>query len=148
MRSVDVNVLIYAFDADSPHHARARQVLEQTALTREPMVLFPPVLSGFTRVVTDRRILTNPATPAEALAYLQGLLDWPNTRVADAGSRWWETFAALAGEHEPRGAEVTDVSLAGMAIEHGVTWLSFDRGFARFRGLSWVNPADNPVQSE
>lgn len=145
MRSVDVNVLAYAFDADSPHHARARQVLEETAFTREPLLLFPPVLSGFTRVVTDRRILTHPATPAEALAYLQGLLDWPNTRVADAGSRWWHTFAALAGEHAPRGAEVTDVALAAMAIEHGVTWVSFDRGFARFRELAWANPADSPA---
>ena len=148
MLSVDVNVLVYAFDTDSPHHVRARKVLEETAITREPLVLFPPVLAGFTRVTTDRRILINPAAPAEALAYLQALLDWPNTRVTHTGSRWWDIFVALAEEYAPRGAEVSDAALAATAIETGATWVSFDRGFARFRGLTWVNPADSPTQSE
>lgn len=148
MRSVDVNVLVYAFDADSPHHARARQVLDQTVSTREPLILFPPVITGFMRVITDRRILVHPATPADALAYLQGLVGWPHARVAESGPRWWDTFVALAAEHEPRGAEVSDVALAAMALEHGVTWVSFDRGFARFRGLAWTNPADSPPQPE
>ena len=143
MLSVDVNVLVYAFDADSPHHTRARQVLQDSALTREPLVLFPAVITGFLRVVTDRRILTQPADPAEALAFLGGVVNWPHARVIDIGPRWWDAFAALAEEHAPRGAEVSDVSLAAMAMERGVTWVSFDRGFARFRGLDWVNPAEN-----
>jgi len=148
MRSVDVNVLVYAFDADSQHHARARQVLEECAVSHEPLGLFPPVLTGFLRVVTDRRILTTPATPTEARSYLMALLEWPQARIADAGSRWWDTFAALVAEHDPRGAEVSDVALAAMALDHGATWVSFDRGFARFRGLAWVNPAESPTQSE
>lgn len=148
MRSVDVNVLVYAFDSDSPHHAPARQVLEETCSTREPLVVFRPVVTGFLRVVTDRRILVNPATPAEALAYLQRLMDWPHTQVAEAGSRWWDTFVALAAEHEPHGADVSDIALAAMALDQGATWVSFDRGFARFRGLAWVNPADAPGQPE
>ena len=143
MLSVDVNVLVYAFDADSPHHTRARQVLHDSARTREPLVLFPAVISGFLRVVTDRRILTQPADPAEALAFLGGVVNWPHARVIDIGPRWWDAFAALAEEHAPRGAEVSAVSLAAMAMERGVTWVSFDRGFARFRGLDWVNPAEN-----
>jgi len=143
MLSVDVNVLVYAFDADSPHHTRARQVLQDSALTREPLVLFPAVITGFLRVVTDRRILTQPADPAEALAFLGGVVNWPHARVIDIGPRWWDAFAALAEEHAPRGAEVSDVSLAAMAMERGVTWVSFDRGFARFRDLDWVNPAEN-----
>ena len=143
MLSVDVNVLVYAFDADSPHHTRARQVLHDSAVTREPLVLFPAVITGFLRVVTDRRILTQPADPAEALAFLGGVVNWPHARVIDVGPRWWDAFAALAEEHAPRGAEVNDVGLAAMAMERGVTWVSFDRGFARFRGLDWVNPAEN-----
>ena len=143
MLSVDVNVLVYAFDADSPHHTRARQVLHDSALTREPLVLFPAVITGFLRVVTDRRILTQPADPAEALAFLGGVVNWPHARVIDIGPRWWDAFAALAEEHAPRGAEVSDVSLAAMAMERGVTWVAFDCGFARFRGLDWVNPAEN-----
>ena len=148
MQSVDVNVLVYTFDADSPQHARARQMLEETAATREPLILFPAVLTGFMRVVTDRRILVNPAEPAQALDYLQRLLDWPNVRVVESGPRWWGTFATLIAQHSPRGAEMSDVALAAMAVDHGATWVSFDRGFARFRGLAWVNPADTPLQPE
>ena len=143
MLSVDVNVLVHAFDADSPHHTRARQVLHDSAVTREPLVLFPAVITGFLRVVTDRRILTQPADPAEALTFLGGVVNWPHARVIDIGPRWWDAFAALAEEHAPRGAEVSDVALAAMAMERGVTWVSFDRGFARFRDLDWVNPAEN-----
>ncbi len=148
MRSVDVNVLIYAFDVDSPHHARAGQLLEETAATREHLILFPAVLTGFMRVVTDRRILNTPAAPNEALRYLQGLLDWPNTRIVECGPRWWSIFTSFAAEHDPRGAEVSDVALAAWAIEHGATWVSFDRGFARFRGLTWLNPADSAAPTD
>jgi hypothetical protein len=37
---------------------------------------------------------------------------------------------------------MTDVYLAAAALEINATWVSFDRGFARFRELRWCNPAD------
>jgi hypothetical protein len=33
-----------------------------------------------------------------------------------------------------------DIHLAALAIEHGLTLCSADRGFARFPGLRWENP--------
>ncbi|MFM8240056.1 MAG: TA system VapC family ribonuclease toxin [Actinomycetota bacterium] len=142
MRSVDVNVLVYAFDADSTHHQQALRSLEECAAASEPLVLFPFVLAGFMRVTTDRRILNSPASPAEAREFIDRLLAWPVSRVAESGARWWDTFSALLAEYQPRGAEVSDVTLAALAIEHGTTLVSFDRGFARFRGLRWINPAE------
>jgi hypothetical protein len=35
----------------------------------------------------------------------------------------------------------TDAHLAGLAIEHGATVLSFDRDFARFEGVHWSLPS-------
>ena len=32
--------------------------------------------------------------------------------------------------------------LASLAIEHSATPVSFDRGFSRFPGLAWIDPAD------
>jgi toxin-antitoxin system PIN domain toxin len=143
MRSVDVNVLVYAFDADSQHHARARQVLEECAVSHEPLGLFPPVLTGFLRVVTDRRILTTPATPTEARSYLMALLEWPQARIADAGSRWWDTFAALVAEHDPRGAEVSDVALAAMALELDRSVIGIGhRHHGSARDLMWLGTSD------
>jgi len=35
---------------------------------------------------------------------------------------------------------MTDVYLAAAAIERDAVWASFDRGFARFQALRWINP--------
>lgn len=142
MQSVDVNVLLYAFDADSPWHERARRVLDRPLQVGEPLGMLPAVLTGFVRVVTDRRILRQPARPDQAREFLASLLGRPLTRVIPSEDRWWGIFSALVAKYQPRGADTSDVALAASALEHGVTWVSFDRGFARFTELRWVNPAD------
>ncbi len=43
-------------------------------------------------------------------------------------------------EHRPSSAAMTDVYLAAAAMEIHATWVSFDRGFARFKELRWLNP--------
>ncbi len=148
MRAVDVNVLIYAFDSDAPHHTTAAAVIQECAETAEPLVLFPAVIVGFLRVVTDRRILRTPASPELAKEFLDRLLAWPTVRVAAEGPRWWDACAPLLDRHQPRGAEVVDVSLAAAAMAQGATWVSYDRGFARFAGLRWMNPADRELDSD
>jgi predicted nucleic acid-binding protein len=47
----------------------------------------------------------------------------------------------LVDEVGARGNIVTDAWYAALAIEHGCTWISFDRDFARFPGLDWRAPA-------
>jgi predicted nucleic acid-binding protein len=42
----------------------------------------------------------------------------------------------------PSGNLVPDTHLAALAIEHGLTLMTTDRGFARFPGLRWENPLD------
>ena len=41
-----------------------------------------------------------------------------------------------------RGNDVPDAYLAALAIEQGATWITTDRGFARFPGLRWRLPLD------
>jgi predicted nucleic acid-binding protein len=40
-----------------------------------------------------------------------------------------------------RGPRVSDAWFAALAIEHGCTWITFDRDYARFDGLQWREPA-------
>lgn len=142
MNSVDVNVLVYAFDASSPHHEQARAVLEEHRASPGLLALFPPVIAGFLRVVTDRRILVRPANPDSALAFVDALIAGPSVSVTPPGARYWPIARELLVTHRPRGPEVSDVLLAAAALEQGSTWISYDRGFARFRELTWVNPLD------
>lgn len=142
MISVDVNVLVYAFDRSSPQHDRARAVLESHRASPEFMLLFPSVVAGFLRVMTDRRIFAEPVPPMAAVAFIDGLLAGPSVRIAQPGARHWPIVRGLVETYQPRGPEIPDVILAASAIELGLTWVSYDRGFARFRELRWVNPAD------
>lgn len=147
MLSVDVNVLAYAFDRSSAQHERARSVLEAHRASPELMVLFPSVVAGFLRVMTDRRIFTEPADPMTAVGFVDALLAGPSVRIAQPGERHWSIVRGLVETYQPRGPEMPDVFLAASAMELGVTWVSFDRGFARFRELRWVNPADEPREA-
>lgn len=142
MLSVDVNVLIYGFDADSAHHDSAATLLSRVMAGPEVALIFPSVAAGFVRVVTDRRILANPASPAQAVAFLDALLTPAHVRCSDANADVWPDLRNLLTRYAPRGADVTDALLASTAIRAGVTWYSYDRGFARFSELTWVNPAD------
>lgn len=142
MLSVDVNVLLYAADPSAVHHLSARRTLEDQRRASETLVLFPVVLSGFLRIATDRRIQSKPADPPEALSFLRALLIGPSVTVGSHGPATWATFAQLMERYPARGPDVQDVFLAAAAIEHGATWISYDRGFSRFTELSWRTPAD------
>jgi len=50
-------------------------------------------------------------------------------------------FRRLIAEHGPVGPDVTDVHIAAAALSLGAELISFDRGFARFHELKWINPA-------
>lgn len=147
MLSVDVNVLVYAFDESSPRHTTARSLLSRLATGPSTLLLFPTVISGFVRVVTDPRILRAPATADQAVGFITALLASPNVHLTGAEASAWTTFASLIDRYQLRGADVTDGLLAACAITSGAQWYSFDRGFARFTDLTWINPSDAPDPS-
>lgn len=142
MLSVDVNVLVYAFDASSTRHDLARSLLLAHLSSSEPMLIFPTVATGFLRVITDRRILNEPASPDHALTFLDVVLHTPSVRLQAVEADAWSMARAIVTRYGLRGPEVTDGILAACAITNGVTWYSFNRGFARFQDLRWINPAD------
>jgi predicted nucleic acid-binding protein len=58
------------------------------------------------------------------------------------GERHWGLFRRLAGDIDARGNDVADAYLAAYALENNATWLSADRGFARFQRLRWRHPLE------
>jgi len=59
-----------------------------------------------------------------------------------AGERHWILFRQLAADINARGNDIADAYLAAYALENNATWLSADRGFARFTRLRWSHPLD------
>ncbi len=142
MRCVDANVLVYAHRADLPEHEDYRALLERLANDDEPLGVPDIALSGYVRVITNRRIFTEPTTPSNAWDSLEALIAAPATMRLRPGERHWALFRELAQDIDARGNDVPDAYLAAYAVENNATWLSADRGFARFRRLQWRHPLD------
>ena len=133
-------VLVYAFHEGSPDHARYRAWLEAAIASDAPFGLTELALSGFVRVATHPRVFSPPAPVADALAFVGALRAQPNAVLVMPGSRHWEIFDRLCRESGARGNLVADAYLAAIAIESGSEWITTDRDFARFPGLSWRHP--------
>jgi toxin-antitoxin system PIN domain toxin len=138
----DVNVLIYAFRADSPRHAEYRRWLDERLQSREAFGLSDLVLCGVVRVLTHPRVFAPPTPTARAQEFVNALRQQPNVVLVNGGPRHWEIFAELCRSSAARGNLVADAYHAALAIEHGAEWITTDRDYARFTGLRWRHPLD------
>ena len=73
MISCDVNVLIYAHNADDPRHVEYLDWLEAAVNGDRPFGLPSLVCSGFLRIVTHPKVLTRPLATEDALDILERL---------------------------------------------------------------------------
>lgn len=142
MKAPDINVLVGAFRLEHPHHALARAWLERTLASGEPIGLSPYVATGVVRVLTDRKIWPAADSIDEALTHLDTFRLNASVSPIVPGPRHWEIFAELCRAAGARGPLVADAAHAAVAIEHGATWVTFDRDFARFPGLRWQVPGE------
>ena len=136
----DVNLLIYASNADAPAHRRARTWLEKTLSGHEPVGLCWTVLLAFVRLTTRPGLFRSPLQQEAAFALVGDWLEQPGVQILQPGPRH---FSILRGLLEPLGTAgnlTSDAHLAAIAIEHNALLCSADNDFARFAGLRWQNP--------
>jgi len=138
----DVNVLLYAFRADSANHAAYHRWL--SGVVNGPMAygMSPQVLAGVLRVATHPRIYAKPSSFTAAMSFAALLLGQPNCQIIQPGPRHWTLFLELCERSKATGNLVQDAWLAALAIESGCEWITTDRDFARFDGLRWRTPFD------
>ena len=137
---IDANVLIYAVDADSTHHTRARRWLEQT-LSRDTWVGLPwIVLLAFVRITTRAGIMRNPLSPVQAIAFIDAWLAQPYVAFVGPGDGHWPVLRNLLLSDGTAGNLTSDAHLAALAIEHGCQIASADNDFRRFAGVTLINP--------
>ena len=136
----DVNVLIYAFRADTPGHRQCRPWLESVVRGDMAYGMSPQVLGAVVRIVTHPRIFAPPAPLEQALAFANLLLDQPHCQAIQPGPRHWGVFCSLCRRARASGNLVPDAWFAALAIESGCEWITTDRDYARFEGLRWREP--------
>src|SRR5262245_22733068 len=140
MLLADVNVLVYAHRPESPLHEDYRAWLSAGITGDEPFGVSELVLSGFLRIVTSHRVNREPTPIDVGLAFCAAVLDAPASVPVRPGARHWSLFVGLCQTVAAKGNLIPDAFHAALAIEHGATWVTTDRGFARFPGLRWALP--------
>lgn len=136
----DVNLIVYAYNTDAPHHDLARRWWEDALSADEPVGLAWVVVLGFIRVMSNRRVLLAPMAVHEAFDHARRWLARPNCQLLMPGPSHLRVLGDLFANTPISSQLVTDAHLAALAIEHQAQLHSNDSDFGRFSGLQWVNP--------
>lgn len=136
----DVNLLIYAYNSDAPHHAAAKAWLEDLMSSDEPVGLPWVTALGFIRLMTHRAVLVTPLAAERAIAHVRSWHMRRNVSVIEPGPRHLELLHRMLQALGTAGRLTTDAHVAALAIEHQCELCSNDADFARFPGLRWCNP--------
>lgn len=137
----DVNVLLQAFRSDTPRHDLCKAWLDGVVRAEARFGIAPLVLGSVVRITTNPRVFKTPSPLDDALGFCEDLLGQPHCEAVTPGERHWPIFRSLCVEAGLRGNDVSDAWLAALAIEWGCEWMTLDRGFSRFPGLKWSEPA-------
>ena len=136
----DINLLVYAYDPRSRHHAQARQWWEDQLNGSRMIGLAWVGMLGFIRILTNRRMYENPYTPSEILEIVHFWLEQPHGEDCSPFRSTFLSVGKLLNQLGTAGNLTTDAHLAALAIERGLILQTTDADFARFPGLKWNNP--------
>ncbi|OFZ86306.1 MAG: hypothetical protein A2W21_14540 [Betaproteobacteria bacterium RBG_16_66_20] len=140
MKILDVNLLLYAVNSDSPRHDAARVWLEKALNSEETIGLPWAVILGFLRIATNSRAFASALKAPAALETVDEWLTLENVRLVREKDDHWETLRTLIASAGTAGNLTTDAHLAALAISHDAVLCSSDLDFGRFKGLRWENP--------
>lgn len=137
---LDANILLYAYDSASAHHAKARAWVEREFSGSQPIGLPWQTVTAFVRIMTNVRLPGERFAIEDAVEVIDGWLEQPNVRLLAPGEDHWSSFRQMLVEGQAAGPLTSDAHLAALTIEYGGVLHTTDRDFARFPGLRWKNP--------
>jgi len=136
----DVNLLLYAYDSDSPYHKKAAAWWKSCVIGSEVVGVPGVVLTGFLRIVTSPRVFEAPMPVKEAAGQIRTWLRYPSVQILEFGGELLERMLVLVEEQGTAGNLVTDAQIAAAALAYGGTVHTMDTDFVRFAGVRWFNP--------
>ena len=146
MIAIDSNVLIHAYNPDSPRHPAARSWLASLAESPGPWGLPVFCLAEFVRITTHPRVFRPPSTLRRSLEALEAVLKSPSVRLLCPGPMFPRFFSQACSEGEVGGNLAFDAQIVAVCRENGVSrLLTTDRDFLRFRRLALLSLEDDPA---
>ncbi|GJL54529.1 MAG: ribonuclease VapC [Nitrospirales bacterium] len=140
MKIVDLNVLLYVVNENTPHHSLLREWWEQTINDEETIGIPWVVLLGFLRLASNPSVFPRPLDPDAIIRKVDTWLAQTTIHVLTEKEGHWEIFRLLLGDSGTAGNLTTDAHLAALAMSYSAILVSCDNDFARFKGLRWENP--------
>lgn len=134
---LDTNVLVYALDNSSEHHAASRAILEQAQSPDAGLCVTSQSLAEFYSLVTNPKRVASPRTVDEALATVEAIASLPGLTVLpvpfDVVPRWVE----LCRKSPVKGARIYDLQIIAVMLANGVQRIcTFDvEDFAPFKDI-------------
>ncbi|MBL8239332.1 MAG: PIN domain-containing protein [Bryobacterales bacterium] len=143
MTSCDTNILLYAFNASCPEHARAYTYLRDQQ-QNESFAICELVLLELYVLLRNPAVVASPLSAKEAVRVVQQFRDNPRWRVIDYPGGLMPAIWRLAAQsHFPRQG-ILDARLAATLRHHGVREFA-TRNTAHFRNFGFdrlINPID------
>ena len=144
MKLLDANLLVYAVNHDAPLHLPARNWLEQALTGDEPVGFAWIVILAFLRITTRAGLFRKPLSPDRAFELVAAWLAAPAARIVHPGPRHLEILGRLIQPLGTAGNLTSDAHLGALAMEQSAQLYSCDSDFARFPGVDWRNPLEQP----
>jgi len=136
----DANIWLNALNATAADHSACRRWLDEVTSVGGALLVNDLTECALLRIGTHPQL--GIATPEAAMAFHKAMLDYPFILRASPGTRHCEILHAMIQNLSLAGNDLNDAWLAALAIEHGATLVSLDKGFSRFPELTWINPAN------
>src|SRR5580704_3919294 len=92
---VDANVLLYAHNAESPFHDRARRWVEGALSGTESIGFSWSVIGAFIRIATNHRAFERPLTITQAVEIVESWFASAVAVVLQPGPEHWTVFRNL-----------------------------------------------------
>lgn len=143
MKMLDTNVLLYAINKDSEHHAACADYVESMANGVQPWALCWKVIYEFLRVSTHQKVFPSPLTTEKAFRFCSALIKTPCCHIVSETSKHVEIVEkALNDAPRIRGNLVHDLHIAVLMREHGIEEIvTYDQDFKAFPWITIFSPA-------
>ena len=136
----DLNLLLYAYDSESPFHAQAVTWWQGCLSGSEPVLLPEVVAMGFVRVSTNAKAFRRPMGAKEATSHVRSWLQQSVVQIAEPGPDHVVRALTLLEDLGTAGNLVTDAQIAAVTMGYDAVLHTADADFMRFKDLRWHNP--------
>jgi len=137
---LDANLLLNAFRQDALTHQASYSWLTRTLQEGQSVWTTSVNELALLRIATLPRLGPLAATLERVFEFLAVLHAQPNYRHLELGKAGLARWQQLVLDLELRGNDLNDAYLAALALEHRLTLVTADQGFARFPSLTVFTP--------